>query len=106
VRPPTATARPPTPTRTRVALAVATQTDTPAPTLTATPLPTNTLRPFATRTPTVTIADATDDTADASPLTARLTMSLMIVACLAGGGGLVLLGTLFYLLAHRARQTG
>ena len=107
VRPPTATAKPAAPTRTRVALVVSTTTDTPAPTLTATPLPTYTPRPTATRAPTEeSVADSASDTTDASPVTARLTLSLAVVACLVGGGGLVLLGTLFYLFAHRARQNG
>ena len=103
-RPPTATARPATPTRTRVAPGVPTATDTPAPTLTATQPPTNTPRPAATRTPTeVVVADAASDTTDSSPVAARLTMSLALVVCLAGGGGLVLLGLLYFLFAHRAR---
>jgi hypothetical protein len=105
VRPPTATARPATPTRTRVALVAPTTTDTPAPTQTAAPSPTNTRtpRPTAALAPTEVVADAASDTADSSPLGTRLTMSLALVACLAGGGGLVLVGTLFYLLAHRPR---
>ena len=103
VRPPTATAKPASPTRTRVALVVPTSTETSVPTLTATPLPTNTPHPTATRTPTESVAEAPTETADTSPVAARLTISLALVACLAGGGGLVFLGTLFYLFAHRAR---
>ena len=101
-RPPTPTAKPAAPTRTRVALVVPTTTDTPAPTFTATSSPTSTPRPTATLAPTEVVVDAASDTADSSPVAARLTMSLALVACLAGGGGLVLLGTLFYLFAHRA----
>jgi len=100
-RPPTATARPvaAASTRTRVALAAPTTTDTPAPTLTATPQPTDTREPTATRTPRATATPASQDPSVVS----RLTVSLVLVACLASGGGLVLLGGLIYLFASRAR---
>jgi hypothetical protein len=103
VRPPTATAKPAAPTRTRVALVVATTTDTPAQTATATPLPTNTLLPTATRAPLPSVTEVAVETADSAPVAARLTLSLALVACLAGGGGLVLFGALFFLFLNRAR---
>ena len=102
-RPPTATVKPvvAAPTRTRVAPTASTTTETPSPTLTATPSPTDTREPTATRTPRV-VATPTE-TPDASPVAMRLTVSLAIIAVLAGGGGIVLLGALVFLFASRAR---
>ncbi len=101
-RPPTATVKPvvAAPTRTRVALAT-TMTDTPSPIPTATPAPTDTREPTATRTPRVTVEPAV--TSDSLPAFSRLTVSLAAAVCLAGGGGIVLLGALVFLFASRAR---
>ena len=97
VRPPTAVPKPAAPTRTR---AVPTSTSTLEPTLTATPEPTQTSEPTATRTPRAT---ETPDAPVSSPLVSRLTMSLALVACLGGGGGVVLLGILIFLFVTRSR---
>jgi hypothetical protein len=100
VRPPTATPKPAAPTRTRVALVVPTSTHAPEPTDTATPPPTDTRAPTATRTPRAT---TTPDAPDAPLLVSRLTASIALVACLGGGGGFVLLGTLIFLFVNRSR---
>lgn len=99
VRPPTATPKPAAPTRPRVAVVAPTSTSTPEPTLTVTPVPTETREPTATRTPRAT---ATPDAPAASPLVSRLTVSLALVACLGGGGGIVLLGVLIFLFVSRS----
>ena len=100
VRPPTATPKPAAPTRTRVAVVALTSTNTPEPTLTATPEPTETREPTATRPPRATETPAAPA---ASPLVSRLTMSLALVACLGGGGGIVILGMLIFLFVTRSR---
>ena len=96
-RPPIATPKPAAPTRTRVALVVPTSTSTPIATDTATPAPTDTPEPTVTRPPRATA------TPDAPPLVSRLTVSLALVACLGGGGGIVLLGALIFLFVSRSR---
>ncbi len=97
VRLPTAAPKPAAPTRTRV---VPTSTSTPEPTLTATQEPTETREPTATRTPRATETPAAPA---ASSLVSRLTLSLALVACLGGGGGIVLLGVLIFLFITRSR---